>query len=203
MNKVCNIIKFFFKLLLGIVFALAILAIIYYGIDFAFKNILSDISRAVLSNFIVFAAIIGLVMKFAVRPSIALEQAQTAIVEEIEKSESAKVESEEILSGIEKSVANINSEIDDILKKSDDNAKLVGTKILEDGEKTALTVKDNTSKSIENSQLLIKNDLIRRTSLASIEVAKMHIINELNNNSELHDKLIEESINALEGVEIE
>ena len=203
MNKVCNILKFIFKLLLGIIFTIAILAIIYYGIDYAFRDILPNISRAVLSNFIVFAGVIVLVMKLVVKPSVVIEQAQTAIVEEIEKSETTKIESEEVLSAVEKSVANISAEIDDILKKSDENARLVGAKILEDAEKTALVIKENTTKSIENSQLLLKNDLIRRASLASVEVAKSHIINELNNNSELHNKLIDESITALEGVEIE
>ena len=48
----------------------------------------------------------------------------------------------------------------------------------------------------------MKNDLIKRASLASVEVAKNQILGELEKNSELHDKLIEDSINALEGMEI-
>ena len=43
----------------------------------------------------------------------------------------------------------------------------------------------------------MKNDLIKRATLASVEVAKSHIINELNNNQDLHNKLIDESIEAI------
>ena len=67
-------------------------------------------------------------------------------------------------------------------------------------EKTAIIVRDNAGKVIENNEILLKNELIRRASLASIEVAKSQIINELNNNSSLHDKLIDESIEAIEGI---
>ena len=89
-----------------------------------------------------------------------------------------------------------------MFEKTENNAQLVGAKILEDAGRVANTVQANTEKAIENSQLILKNDLIRRASLASVEVAKAHIINELNNNQGLHDKLIEESVEAIEGVEL-
>lgn len=192
-NTFGKILKIFSKLFIVAV----VLTVIYPGVDFAFKSVLSPLSRAVLSNFILFALIIGLVLKQVVHPKSMLEKAQTAVEEEIKASESAKEVSEENLSNIQKSARGVKKEINAILKKSEENAQLVGAKILEDAEKTALVVKENADKSIENSQILLKNDLIRRASLASVEVAKSHIINELNANSELHDKLIDESIDAL------
>ena len=192
-NTFGKILKIFSKLFIVAV----VLTVIYPGVDFAFKAVLSPLSRAVLSNFILFALIIGLVMKQVVHPKSMLEKAQTAVEDEIKASEVAKEESEEKLTGIQKSARNVKKEVAVIIKKSEENAQLVGAKILEDAEKTALVVKENADKSIENSQILLKNDLIRRASLASVEVAKIHIINELNANSELHDKLIDESIEAL------
>ena len=56
--------------------------------------------------------------------------------------------------------------------------------------------------SVENKKTVLRNDLIKRASTASIEVAKNHIINELNNNYDLHQRLIDESIEAIEGVEL-
>ena len=47
---------------------------------------------------------------------------------------------------------------------------------------------------------IFKNELIKKASLASVEVAKAHIIGELSRNAELHDKLIDESIEALEEI---
>ena len=99
---------------------------------------------------------------------------------------------------IEDSIANIEDDIDAIINASEDNAELVGEKLVSSAQKTALIIKDNTEKSIENNRTILKNELIKRASLASIEVAKSHIINELKENDELHTKLINESIEALE-----
>ena len=54
--------------------------------------------------------------------------------ETIEESETAKEESESRLNGIEESLSHIGDEIDEILKKSEDNAQLVGAKILQDAQ---------------------------------------------------------------------
>ncbi len=192
-----NVFSKLVKILSKILIVAVVLTVIYPGIDFAFKAVLSPLSRAVLSNFILFALIIGLVMKQVVHPEAMLEKAQTAVEDEIKNSEAVKEDSETRLTDVQKSARNVKKEVAAILKKSEENAQLVGAKILEDAEKTALVVKENAEKAIENSQLLIKNDLIRRASLASVEVAKSHILKELNVNSELHDKLIDESIEAL------
>lgn len=163
-------------------------------------NIFIDyIARTNLFNFVIFLSIIIFLVK-KINISAKLEDSQNTIKETIDNSEETKVESEKRLNSIEASIANIEEEINTILQKSEENAKLVGEKILQDAEKTALTIQENTSKSIQNSQTLLKNELLKRASLASIEVAKNHIINELSWNQELHDKLINESIEALEGV---
>ena len=106
------------------------------------------------------------------------------------------------LKKIEDSFAHVADEINDILKKSEENAQLVGDKILEDAQKNVSNIKENTQKSVENKSQLIKNDILTRASEASIEVAKNHIVNELRNNPSLHDKLINDSINALDGVNL-
>ena len=192
-GKLLNILKGLGKVALVI----AILVGIYYGIDFAFKNALSFNARAVLSNFIVFAMIIGFVLKQAVHPKAILEQAQTVVENEVKDSITAKEVSDEKLATTQKEAKGIKKEINAILKKSEENAQLVGAKIIEDAKKTALVIQDNTEKSIETNLALLKNDILKRASLASIEIAKNQILNELNNNSELHNKLIDESIEAI------
>lgn len=184
-------------ILLAIAF---VLATIYYGIDFVFKNFISFSARAVLSNFIVFALIIGFVMKQVVHPKAMLEKEQTVIENQIKDSENLKEESEARLSTIEDSMANIEKEINSILAASEENSVLVGEKIIQDGQKTALVVKENAQKALQNSYTLLKNDLLKKVSLASVEVAKNHIIDELNKNADLHNKLIDESIEAIEVV---
>ena len=165
------------------------------------NNILDYLARTNLFNFIIFAwIIIFLYKKLNVKAK--MENAALTVKETIEESETVKAESEAKLSGIEKSMNNLGKEIDEIIAESDERAKLVGEKILEDADKAALVVRDNTQKAIENSKSLLKNDLIKRASLASVEIAKAHILEELSRNSELHDKLIDESIEKIEGVEL-
>lgn len=200
MEKIKSIAKKFLNFLKWLVIAIIVLALIYYGIDFVFKNVLPSMSRAVLSNFVLFALIIGIVAKHQVHPVEIFENAQKEVVDSIMASESSKVKSEEQLSTIEDSMAHIEDEIDAIIEKSEENAKLVGEKVLQDGKKTALVIQENADKAIENSRAMLKNELLKRASLASIEVAKSQILSELNTNKELHDKLIDESIEAIEGV---
>lgn len=159
---------------------------------------LDYIARTNLFNFVIFLSIIIFLLK-KINLSAKLEVQQTFVKESIVESESVKVQSEERLSSIEDSMAHIEEEIDSILEKSEENAKLVGTKILEDAQKTALVIQENTDKALDNSRMILKNELLKRASLASVEVAKNHIVNELSWNQGLHDKLIDESIEAIEG----
>ena len=157
------------------------------------------IARTNLFNFVIFLSIIIFLVK-KVNVSAKLEDSQNVIKESIDNSEETKLESEKRLSSIEDSIAHIEEEIESIVQKSEENAKLVGEKILQDGEKTALVIQENTSKALENSRTILKNELLKRASLASIEVARNHIINELSWNQGLHDKLIDESVDALEEI---
>ena len=83
MEKVINILKKACKGLLILLVVFLVLAIIYYGIDFAFKAVLSSTARAVISNFIVFASIIGLILWQFVHPKAMLEKEQTNIENQI------------------------------------------------------------------------------------------------------------------------
>lgn len=161
-----------------------------------FNSILDYIGRTNLFNFAIFLAIIIYVCK-KINLNGILEGAKNKVKENIETSENTKAESESHLKDIEQTLAHIEDEIDSIIKKSENNAKLVGEKILEDAQKTISGIKENSQKAVENRSALLKNDILKRASGASIEVAKNHIINELNNNYELHNRLIDESIEAI------
>ena len=165
------------------------------------SEVFNFIGRTNLFNFAIFLGIIIWLCKH-IDVAGKLEAAKNDVANNIEDSKTAKAESETDLKKIEDSFAHVADEISDILKKSEENAKLVGDKILEDAQKNVSNIKENTQKSVENKSQLIKNDILTRASEASIEVAKNHIVNELRNNPSLHDKLINDSINALDGVNL-
>lgn len=164
-------------------------------------TILDYISRTNLFNFIIFFSIIILICR-KIKLGSKLDDAKHVIAQRVEDSKAEKVASEENLKSIEDSVAHLADEIDEIIEKSKTNARLVGEKVLEDANNLASGIKDNSRKLVENKTALLKNDLLRKASEASIEVAKSHIINELNNNYDLHNRLIDESVDAISGVNL-
>ena len=159
-------------------------------------SVLDYISKTNLFNFIIFLSILIFLFK-KIDVVGMLENMKNAIIENIESSKTSKSDSETHLKEIEEKVSHIEEEIDGIIKKSEQNAKLVGEKIIEDANHTVESIKDNSKKLVENKSALLKNDILRRASEASIEVARNHIVNELNNNHDLHQKLIDESLEAL------
>ena len=159
-------------------------------------SVLDYISRTNLFNFVIFLSILIFLFK-KIDVVGMLENMKNAVIENIEASKTSKSESETHLKEIEEKVSHIEEEIDGIIKKSEQNAKLVGEKIIEDANHTVESIKDNSKKLIENKSALLKNDILKRASEASIEVARNHIVNELNNNYDLHQRLIDESLEAL------
>ena len=165
------------------------------------SEIINYIGRTNLFNFVISLAIIIFVCK-KINVTGKLEAAKKDVVNNIENSKTAKSDSESTLKAIEESVAHIEEEIDEIIKKAEENARMVGGKILEDAEKSVENIKYNSKKTADARAGLIRNDIMRRASAASVDVAKNHIINELRNNPELHNKLIDESVDAINGVKI-
>ena len=159
-------------------------------------SVLDYISRTNLFNFVIFLSILIFLFK-KIDVVGMLENMKNAVIENIEASKTSKSESETHLKEIEEKVSHIEEEIDGIIKKSEQNAKLVGEKIIQDANHTVESIKDNSKKLVENKSALLKNDILKRASEASIEVARNHIVNELNNNYDLHQKLIDESLEAL------
>ena len=159
-------------------------------------SVLDYISKTNLFNFIIFLSILIFLFK-KIDVVGMLENMKNAVIENIEASKTSKSESETHLKEIQEKVSHIEEEIDGIIKKSEQNAKLVGEKIIEDANHTVESIKDNSKKLVENKSALLKNDILRRAAEASIEVARNHIVNELNNNYDLHQKLIDESLEAL------
>ena len=166
-----------------------------------FEAFIDYIARTNLFNFIIFA---GIILYLFIKLDVVggLDKGAEGIAEKIDDSKNLKEESEIKLSAIENTVAHVEDEVEQIIKQSEENAKLVGGQILSEAEKSVENIKSNALKLIENKTDVLKNDIMRRASFASVEVAKEQIVNELNNNAELHNKLIDESIESINGAEL-
>ena len=162
----------------------------------SFNLVFDYLGRTNLFNFIIFLSVFILIYKTANLGEM-LESAKQHIVDHIEESKNRKSESEAHLTEVKEIVSHLPEEVEEVIKKSEENAKLVGEKILYDAQKTVESIRENSKKAVENKSVLLKNDIIRRTSAASVDVAKAHIIKELQDNPELHQRLIDESIDKI------
>lgn len=165
------------------------------------ETVLDYISRTNFFNFLIFATLLILVY-VKLNVSGKLGDGVEYVAEEIEDSKTAKEEAETNLKATQEKIAHLSEEIDVIVHQSEENAKLVGEKIITDANEAAVNIGKNAEKAVENRAALLKNDILKRASLATVEIAKNQIINELNNNYDLHNKLIDESVEAINGADI-
>ena len=163
-----------------------------------FATVLDYIAKTNLFNFIIFAAVFALIF-WKIDLIGLLEKGRQSIAEKIEDSETKRNEAEAGLQTIEDKVSNLENTVKELIVKSEENANIVGEKMISDANNTAQNIKSGTIKLTENKAALLKNDIMRRVSLAAVEIAKSHILNELMSNKELHNKLIDESIDAING----
>ena len=162
---------------------------------------LDYIARTNLFNFVIFALIIAYVV-YKIRVTEMLDKGTEAVADEIKEAESAKEDAKKHLESVEIKVANLEDEVKSIIKQSEDNAENVGQQIISTAEQTVNNINTEVSKSISTRTELLKNDIMKRASIASVEIARNHIINVLNDNMDLHNKLIDESIETINGVNI-
>ena len=157
--------------------------------------ILNYIGRTNLFNFFIFAGVIIFVLiKLDVLGK--FDSAICDIKNRINSSENDKTKSINLLEDIEKNLADINFELDKIAKSSKQNADIVANNILSEADKVLDNLKDNAEKVKLNSLNILKNEIKLKAALVSVNVAKNYIVDELNNNLDLHYKLIDESLNS-------
>ena len=115
LDNLKNIIILFSKVV-AVALATGVFLYAYYKLmDIIFKNFMPQMSVWVLANFVLFAGILYFVIFKMVKAPEKITKMQEDIAETIETSETAKTESEEKLSAIEKSIENLSGEIDLLL----------------------------------------------------------------------------------------
>ena len=154
------------------------------------------ILKSNLFNFIIMVAIIAHIAKKC-NVSQKLDDAVSKVKELIENSELAKLNSIEELKESSEKTKNIEAEIDEIEQQGQENLSNMEEKITLDSEKQIQSIKKNADRILDGKEKEVVLKLSKKTVLASLELAKQHIINLLNQNPEYHKKFIKESIEEL------
>lgn len=148
-------------------------------------------------NFTVFIAIfVWIIKKFNLKAIV--EAAQKKIADAIDDAKKIKNAARLELHEAEAATANLGNELKSIIKEAEKNAEAIGGKILEDAQKFAESINQNSFKVIDAESKMLISKLTKSASKASVAVAKSNVIKALELNPSLHEKYINESIDSLD-----
>lgn len=148
-------------------------------------------------NFVIFVLILAYIFKKINIGAIiaSIQEKIIKILDEVKKEhEQAKAE----LFKAESSVKNLDSELKIIVDDAQKSAAVISDKILSETQKQIESINTNAEKVIDAEEKLLISKLTKNTSKTSIETAKSHIQNVLEQTPTLHEKYINESIDELD-----
>lgn len=131
-----------------------------------------------------------------------VESIRKEVANSIETAEEAQKLALKELKSAKKVVKTTDSEIEAHLASVKNNAKTLSQEIIQNATLQAEQIENNIEKAILTEAKKITTKLTQETIIASIELAKNKILNKLNSDVNLHNKLIEDSINELDKVEL-
>lgn len=148
-------------------------------------------------NFVIFVLCFALIFK-----KINLKGIITAlhkkIVDTVETAKITRETAHKELSLVEDSVANLGSEIEVIIKEAEKSAAVISNKIKDEAKKQLENIDANAAKVIDAEEKLLVANLTKNTSKASVQIAKVNIVNALEQAPDMHEKYINESIDELD-----
>lgn len=152
-------------------------------------------------NFAILIIIIAVVFAKIDLPGI-IEKIKNDVARAIENAKQEKENAEKDLKTAQKTAANTDNEVAEQLKTAENNAQNLSQGIMKNTELQIENIKSNILKVINAEEKSLSAKLTQDTVNNSIELAKQNIINKLNENPDLHNKFIDDSINEIDRVQL-
>ena len=152
-------------------------------------------------NFLIFIGLFALLFK-KINFGAIMDSLQAKVMVLIEDAKRAKDDSINELKKTQEVSSKVPMEVKNILDNAEVTADRLGKRILEDAEKQVNSIYKNTDGVVESEGQKIISTLSKKTALASLELAKAHIVKTLQVKPQYHAKFIEDSINELDGFNI-
>lgn len=152
-------------------------------------------------NFLIFIGLFALLFK-KINFGAMMDSLQAKVMVLIEDAKRAKDDSISELKKTQEVSSKVPMEVKNILDNAEVTADRLGKRILEDAEKQVNSIYKNTDGVVESEGQKIISTLSKKTALASLELAKAHIVKTLQVKPQYHAKFIEDSINELDGFNI-
>lgn len=152
-------------------------------------------------NFLIFIGLFALLFK-KINFGAMMDSLQAKVMVLIEDAKRAKDDSINELKKTQEVSSKVPMEVKNILDNAEVTADRLGKRILEDAEKQVNSIYKNTDGVVESEGQKIISTLSKKTALASLKLAKAHIVKTLQVKPQYHAKFIEDSINELDGFNI-
>ena len=152
-------------------------------------------------NFLIFIGLFALLFK-KINFGAMMDSLQAKVMVLIEDAKRAKDDSINELKKTQEVSSKVPMEVKNILDNAEVTADRLGKRILEDAEKQVNSIYKNTDGVVESEGQKIISTLSKKTALASLELAKAHIVKTLQVKPQYHAKFIEDSLNELDGFNI-
>lgn len=152
-------------------------------------------------NFIIMIVILYAIVK-KLNVGASFDKSITGVESSIKKSDESKQNSENLLKEATAAMEKLPEDIKFIENEAISKAEVFKNKIEESTQKTIFNIEKGIDRAVSIEEKKLSNLLTGKTIVASVELAKNHIENMLENNPDLHQKFIQESINELEKVKL-
>lgn len=131
-----------------------------------------------------------------------LEDGRKSIEDKILNARLNKENAAKVLFETQEKTAEVDKEVFETMEKAEKNAVIVGEKIIQDAEKQSAEYSKNLKATIDSNIEKLKLNLTAKTAQQAIDMAKNHIVKQLDGNRDLHIRYINESIDALKGIDL-
>lgn len=152
-------------------------------------------------NFIILVIILAFIFK-KINLSEIINGLQSKIQDSVDKSTTAKENSQKELNKAEALMENVDKDTDKIIKDADRNAIAVAKKIVEGSKPQIEIIEKNADKVIENGIMKVKKSLSDIAVKEAVKITADNLKTDLISNPNLHKKYIEEALIELEGINL-
>ena len=129
-----------------------------------------------------------------------IEKIKQDIINSINNAKEEKAKAENKLSQAQKSVENIDNDIAKQLEEASKRADGIASQILNNTNAKVQLIEKNIKRVISAEEKTLSAQITKKTLNTSIEIARKHIISVLENNHDLHNKFIDESIQNIDRI---
>ena len=150
-------------------------------------------------NFVVLLIIFAVLYR-KMNVSAGIEKIKQGIINSINSAKEERELAKDKLKSAQKSIENIDNDIAKQLEDAFHRGEGLAKQILATTEEKVKLIEKNVERVIDAEEKTLSAKMSAKTLNASVELAKKHIVSTLENNLDLHNKFIDESIENIDRI---